>query len=173
MADLKNELERERREKEWAETWKPQAPGDMLIGTLEGYDEATTDFGTYRVAHIRDEDGVLRALWLMHSVLQDEWDEAAPEIGERVGVQYHGKRSGENYDYHMWAAKVDRTDEAAGEEGTATTEDENAATAGGDRAPKDSRPDFPGDELFGEPAAESETDGGESTLDDPNGRLPY
>ncbi|MCS4198177.1 hypothetical protein [Salinibacter ruber] len=173
MADLKNELERERREKEWAETWKPQAPGDMLIGTLEGYDEATTDFGTYRVAHIRDEDGVLRALWLMHSVLQDEWDEAAPEIGERVGVQYHGKRSGENYDYHMWAAKVDRTDEAAGEEGTATTKSENAATAGGDRAPKESGPDFPGDELFEEPAAESETGGGESTLDDPNGGLPF
>ena len=173
MSNLKDELEQERREKEWAETWKPQEPGDMLVGTLEGYDEATTDFGTYRVAHIRDEEGVLRGLWLMHNVLQDEWEEAAPEVGERVGVQYHGKRSGENYDYHMWAAKVDRTDEAAGEEGTATTEDENAATAGGDRAPKDSRPDFPGDELFGEPAAESETDGGESTLEDPNGGLPY
>ncbi|MCS4185214.1 hypothetical protein [Salinibacter ruber] len=185
MSDLKDELEQERREKEWAETWKPQEPGDMLIGTLEGYDQATTDFGTYRVAHIRDEEGVLRGLWLMHNVLQDEWEEAAPEVGERVGVQYHGKRSGENYDYHMWAAKVDRKanagDEAAGEdapqtsdeEGRATTEDENAATAGGDRAPKDSRPDFPGDELFGEPAAESETDGGESTLDDPNGGLPY
>jgi hypothetical protein len=181
MADLKDELEQERREKEWAETWKPQEPGDMLVGTLEGYDQATTDFGTYRVAHIRDEEGVLRGLWLMHSVLQDEWEEAAPEVGERVGVQYHGKRSGENYDYHMWAAKVDRTDEATGEdapqttaeESTAATESENAATAGGDRAPKDSSPDFPGDELFGEPAAESETDGGESTLEDPNGGLPY
>ncbi len=176
MADLKDELEQERREKEWAETWKPQEPGDMLVGTLEGYDQATTDFGTYRVAHIRDEEGVLRGLWLMHNVLQDEWEEAAPEVGERVGVQYHGKRSGENYDYHMWAAKVDRSEDApqtSGEEGTATTEDENAATTGGDRAPKDSSPDFPGDELFGGPAAESETDGGESTLEDPNGGLPY
>ena len=186
MADLKNELEQERREKEWAETWKPQEPGDMLVGTLEGYDQATTDFGTYRVAHIRDEEGVLRGLWLMHNVLQDEWEEAAPEVGERVGVQYHGKRSGENYDYHMWAAKVDRKanagNEAAGEdapaeEGTATTEDENAATAGGDRAPKDSSPDFPGDELFGEPAGGSsggtESTSGESTLEDPNGGLPY
>lgn len=176
MSDLKDELEQERREKEWAETWKPQAPGDMLVGTLEGYDQATTDFGTYRVAHIRDEEGVLRGLWLMHNVLQDEWEEAAPEIGERVGVQYHGKRSGENYDYHMWAAKVERSEDApqaSAKEGTAATEDENAATAGGDRAPKESGPDPPGDELFGEPAAESETDGGESTLEDPNGGLPY
>lgn len=180
MADLKDELEQERREKEWAETWKPQEPGDMLVGTLEGYDQATTDFGTYRVAHIRDEEGVLRGLWLMHNVLQDEWEEAAPEVGERVGVQYHGKRSGENYDYHMWAAKVDRSEDApqtSDEEGTATTEDENAATAGSDRAPKDSSPDFPGDELFGEPAGGSsggtESTSGESTLEDPNGGLPY
>jgi hypothetical protein len=197
MSNLKDELEQERREKEWAETWKPQAPGDMLIGTLEGYDQATTDFGTYRVAHIRDEDGVLRALWLMHSVLQDEWEEAAPDgepqVGDRVGVQYHGKRSGENYDYHMWAAKVDRsedTPQTSDEEGTATTEDENAATAGGDRAPKDSSPDFDGSDLWGKPAldtesadtagneeAPQESSGGDSaegsTLDDPNGRLPF
>ncbi len=185
MADLKNELEQERREKEWAETWKPDGSGDMLIGTLEGYDEATTDFGTYRVAHIRDEEGVLRGLWLMHNVLQEEWEEAAPEVGERVGAQYLGQRSGDTYDYHMWTVKVDRSENApqapAGEdapqasakEGTAATESENAATAGGDRAPKDSSPDFPGDELFAEPATESETEDGESTLDDPNGSLPY
>ena len=157
--------------------------------TLEGYDEATTDFGTYRVAHIRDEEGVLRGLWLMHNVLQEEWEEAAPEeaapeVGERVGVQYHGKRSGEDYDYHMWVAKVDRkanagenAPQAAGKEDTAATENENAATAGGDRAPKDSSPDFPGDELFGEPAGGSsggtESTSGESTLEDPNGGLPY
>ncbi|MCS4054103.1 hypothetical protein [Salinibacter ruber] len=183
MSNLKDELEQERRAKEWAETWKPQAPGDMLVGTLEGYDQATTDFGTYRVAHIRDEEGVLRALWLMHSVLQDEWDEATPEVGERVGVQYHGKRSGESYDYHMWAAKVDRSEGATDEsdtpdeEDTAATENEPAATAGGDWAPKDSSPDFPGDELFGEPAGGSsggtESTSGESTLEDPNGGLPY
>jgi hypothetical protein len=72
MADLEDELRQERREKEWVETWKPGGSGEMLIGTLEGYDEATTDFGTYTVAHVRDEDGVLRALWLMHSVLKEE-----------------------------------------------------------------------------------------------------
>jgi hypothetical protein len=146
MADLKDELEAERREKEWAETWKPDEPGDMLIGTLEGYDEATTDFGTYTVAHIRDEGGVLRGLWLMHSVLQDEWSDAGPEPGERVGVQYLGKRSGSDYEYHMWAVKVDRSKEApqkaAG--GNAT---------GSDRAPQNSN---------------AGTD-----FDDPNGELPY
>ena len=171
MSDLKDDLERERREKEWAETWKPDGPGDALIGTLEGYDEATTDFGTYTVAHIRDEDGVLKGLWLMHSVLQDEWTEADPQKGDRVGAMYHGKRSGDTYDYHMWSVKVDRPEdgrsEAGGEEAPAADRSPQESGSGG-------APDFEGDDLFGPLALESKTsDGGESTIDDPNGRLPF
>jgi hypothetical protein len=176
MADLKDELEQERREKEWAETWTPDEPGDMLIGTLTGYDEATTDFGTYTVAHIRDSGGVLRGLWLMHSVLQDEWKEAGPEVGERVGAMYHGKRTGENFDYHMWTVKVDRPEETPQEQ----------SGAGNDRPPQESdsggAPEFGGDELYGKPQGEpatkqsgagtSEDAGGESTIGDPNGGLP-
>jgi hypothetical protein len=186
MPDLKDELERERREKEWAETWKPSEPGDMLIGTLTGYDEAETDFGTYTVAHIRDEEGVLRGLWLMHSVLQDEWAEADPGRGERVGVQYLGKRSGSDFDYHMWTVKVDRPE--------ATPQEQSAAgnARDSDRPPQESNsggaPEFDGDELFGDPALDTDTaerpqseaedaggesSGGGSTLDDPNGELPF
>jgi len=132
MSDLKDELERERRSKEWAETWKPDGPGDMLIGTLEGYDEATTDFGEYRVAHVRDEEGVLRGLWLMHSVLKDEWDEADPGRGERVGVQYLGQRSGDTYDYHMWTVKVDRTDATATDAAAEETEGDGTGTGAPD-----------------------------------------
>jgi hypothetical protein len=187
MSDLKDELEAERREKEWAETWTPDDPGDMLIGTLTGYDEAETDFGTYTVAHIRDEEGVLRGLWLMHSVLQDEWSEADPGRGERVGVQYLGKRSGSNFDYHVWTVKVDRP---ATERDR--SEEEPQDTAGNDRspqepgsggAPKESAPEFDGSDLYGEPATrqsgaeggsrKSEDAGGESTIGDPNGELPY
>jgi hypothetical protein len=172
MPDLKDELEQERREKEWAETWKPSEPGDMLIGTLTGYDEAETDFGTYTVAHIRTGDGVLRGLWLMHSVFQDEWAEADPGRGERVGVQYLGKRSGSDFDYHMWTVKVDRP--------------QSGAERDSDRPPQESRgeaangaPEFEGDELYTEPALDTDTAepdgdaGGESTLDDPNGDLPF
>ena len=188
---LKDELEAERREKEWAETWKPDEPGDMLIGTLTGYDEAETDFGTYTVAHIRDEGGVLRGLWLMHSVLQDEWEEANPGRGERVGVQYLGKRSGENFDYHMWTVKVDRPEETGSQATTTEEAPQKQSGAGNDRPPQKSdsggAPDFDGDELYGKPQGEpatkqsgaeggsrkSEDAGGESTIDDPNGGLPF
>jgi hypothetical protein len=201
MSDLKNELERERREKEWAETWKPEAPGEMLIGTLEGYDTATTSYGEYRVAHVRDEEGVLRGLWLMHSVLQDEWEEANPGVGERVGVQYHGKRSGDTYDYHMWAVKVDRSETAAtegdgAEDDTAGADRQPQKRSGGRKggkreagseAPGGDPKDFDGSDLWGEPALDTESreeapqessgpagdPEGESTLDDPNGDLPF
>jgi hypothetical protein len=195
MSNLKDELEQERREKEWAETWEPDGPGDMLIGTLEGYDTATTTYGEYRVAHIRDEEGVLRGLWLMHSVLQDEWGEAAPDgepqVGDRVGVQYLGQRSGENFDYHMWTVKVDRSEERGENAPQATAEDD---TAGADRQPQkrsaeqeSGAGDFDGSDLYGEPALDTESreeapqessgsagdpEGG-STLDDPNGGLPF
>lgn len=191
MPDLKDELEQERREKEWAETWKPDGPGDMLIGTLEGYDEATTDFGTYTVAHIRNEEGVLKGLWLMHSVLQDEWEEAAPEVGERVGAMYHGKRSGDNFDYHMWTVKVDRsaTKEDRSEAQTKSRPEEasrpETAATGNDPAPQDSGAGgFDGSDLYGPPAIESESEGDPAsqetgsgsdgpTLDDPNSELPF
>ena len=170
---LKDELERERREKEWAETWKPSEPGDMLIGTLTGYDEAETDFGTYTVAHIRTGDGVLRGLWLMHSVLQDEWAEADPGRGERVGVQYLGKRSGSDFDYHMWTVKVDRPQSGAERDSDGTSQEQSAA--GDDRPPQESdsgsAPKFDGDELYGKPQGEDA--GGESTIGDPNGDLPF
>jgi hypothetical protein len=199
MSDLKDELEQERREKEWAETWTPDEPGDMLIGTLTGYDEAETDFGTYTVAHIRDEEGVLRGLWLMHSVLQDEWAEADPGRGERVGVQYLGKRSGADFDYHVWTVKVNRPEETPQEQSGAgnardsdrppqETSAKRKSEAGGGQSrsgagsgAKETAPEFEGDELFGDPALDTDTAergpdgdaGGESTLDDPNGDLPF
>jgi len=180
MSDLKDELEQERREKEWAETWRPSEPGDALIGRLEGYDEATTDFGTYTVAHIRDEDGVLKGLWLMHSVLQDEWGEAAPDgapqIGDRVGAMYHGQRSGDTYDYHMWTVKVERTD--APDEDRSPAEDDTAADEG-DPAPQsrsaapESGGEFDRGDLFGAPAEPAADGSNGPTLDDPNSELPF
>lgn len=164
MSDLKDELERERREKEWAETWKPSGPGDALIGTLEGYDEATTDFGTYTVAHVRNEDGVLKGLWLMHSVLKDEWEEAAPEKGDRVGAMYHGKRSGDSYDYHMWSVRVDRSEGG----GTNTAEDRAPQKSAGAEA-RDSDGREQARQIYGG----GEDNGATSALDDPNADLLF
>jgi len=180
MSDLKDELQQERREKEWAETWKPDGPGDALIGTLEGYDRGTTDFGEYRVAHIRNEDGVLKGLWLMHSVLQDEWEEAGPQgepqVGDRVGAMYHGQRSGDTYDYHMWSVKVDREATASKAGADSTSGGAEEAPQAADRPPQEANGREQAGRLYGGKEAEGEGAGesaGESTLDDPNGDLPF
>lgn len=158
--DLRERLEEDRKSKEWAETWKPSEPGDMLVGTLEGYDEAETDFGTYEVAHIRNENGVLKGLWLMHSVLREQWNDANPDVGDRVGALYHGKRSGENFDYHMWTVEVERTDEPPEDRPPMSNADESSPLDGQEQAER----------LYADEEAENRPD---SSLNDPNGPLPY
>lgn len=153
--DLSDRLEDRRREKEWASTWEPEASGDTLIGTLEAVEMAPTEFGECRVAHVRTEDGVLRALWLMHKVLRDEWDAAEPTPGDRVGALYQGERSGESHDYHVWAVEVERRDEAPQAEPEADAEPDPTAV---DR-------DRGKNEAAGRGPA--------PTLDNPNADLPY
>jgi hypothetical protein len=88
----------------------------------------------------------------------------------------------------MWTVKVDRPE---------ATPQEQSATAGSDRPPQESErdpksgaeggaketaPEFDGSDLYGEPATEqpatetastSEDAGGKSSLDNPNGGLPF
>jgi hypothetical protein len=139
MSDgLRDRLNETRKSEEWATTWKPDR-GEMLVGTFEKMDTGSTKYGESRVAHIRDEDGKLWGVWLFHSVLQDQWEQAEPTPGDRVGILYLGKRAGSDYDYHHYDVEVERRDE----------EPEPAV----ERVPS------PGGE--------------ESTLEDPNGELPY
>lgn len=159
MSDLEERLERERREKEWAETWEPEEPGDALIGTLEKVEEAPTEFGTYEVAHIRNEDGVLKGLWLMHTVLQNEWTEADPQPGDRIGALYHGQRAGQDYDYHMWSVEVERAGETS-EDRPPQRPDEGETLDGKEKAER----------LYGDEEADDRPD---PTMDDPHADLPY
>lgn len=158
--DLRDRLEEERKSKEWAETWEPNGPGDALIGTLEKVEEAPTEFGTYPVAHIRNENGVLKGLWLMHSVLREQWSDANPGVGDRVGALYHGKRSGENFDYHMWTVEVERTDETPEDRSPKSNADESSPLDGKEAAER----------MYADEGAEDRPD---PTLNDPNSELPY
>ena len=74
----------------------------------------------------------------MHSVLKDEWTDADPGRGERVGVQYLEQRSGENYDHHMWTVKVNRTDATATDAAAEETEEDDTRTG----APDFNKDDF-------------------------------
>lgn len=151
---LKDRLEQNRREQEWATTWKPDR-GEMLVGTFEKMDEGESDYGTHRIAHLRDEDGELWAVWLFHTVLQNQWGEADPTPGDRVGILYLGKRDGSDFDYHAYDVEVER--------GESAPKDSEKCEAGAQKCEAD-----------GTFASDEQTeDRPEPTMDDPNAELPY
>jgi hypothetical protein len=102
MRDLAKELELSG----YPPAWLPQA-GEILVGTIEGYDTGKTKWGPYRTCIIQNElTGAKVSIWLWHLVLQKLFDEAQPSVGERIGVQYLGKH--ETKDYHRYRLMVDR-----------------------------------------------------------------
>jgi hypothetical protein len=100
--DLRIELERE--DGTYPESWRPQ-PGDILVGTIEKYDRASTSYGTYNIAVLRDEQGALHSVWLMHAVLLDEFRKLRPRPGERLGIK---RLEDAERGYRRYAVRVDR-----------------------------------------------------------------
>jgi hypothetical protein len=74
-----------------AEAWRP-TPGARLIGTAVDIDSRETEFGTYPVITLReDESGNEVAVHAFHTVLKNAFARRPPRIGERLGVRYLGK----------------------------------------------------------------------------------
>jgi len=118
---------------ERAETWKPAEPGDIITGTLEGTSNVETRYGEQLVSHIRDDDGHLWAVWHSHKVFREQWAEAAPHVGDRVGICWHGMREGKEYAYHVYAVAVERAEERSN---TPTPPQDHADDDAQQRAPK-------------------------------------
>ena len=80
----------EERLESFAEAWKPN-PGDTLIGVVVDIDSRTTEYGTYPIVTIRDDDGAEFAVHAFHTVLRNEFAKRPPRLGERLGIKYLGK----------------------------------------------------------------------------------
>lgn len=156
--DLKDRLNQNRQEQEWATTWEP-GRGEILTGTLEKMDSGMTEYGEYPIANIRDEDGELWGVWLFHTVLQDQWEKADPEPGDKVGILYYGKRSGSTHDYHHYDVEVEPRPEKEPEDRSPQHPDDSALN-GREKAER----------LYGDEETE---DRPEPTMEDPNADLPY
>lgn len=91
-----------------ARAWKPEV-GDVLVGELVAYRQGQGAYGPAWVAHVREEgSGELRACWLFHAVLLDEFRRLRPKPGERVGLRRleDGGKAGSRY--RRFALVVDR-----------------------------------------------------------------
>jgi hypothetical protein len=95
------------------ESWIPDV-GDMLIGTIERYDTASTAYGEADIAVIKDEEsGELRGFWLLHTRAISEFGRLSPKPGERVAIKrlpdgQSRNPSGRASKYRRYLVRVDR-----------------------------------------------------------------
>lgn len=74
---------------EHAEAWIPDV-GDLLVGEVAEYSEGSTKHGSYHIVTVRDEDsGKTWAVWLLHKILEAEFDRLRPKVGERISIKRH------------------------------------------------------------------------------------
>jgi hypothetical protein len=81
----------------YADPWKPNA-GDKLIGTVVDLDERTGEFGTYPIVTVRTDEGSELAFHAFHTVAKNELAKQRPQVGEKIGIAYHGKPAGKTYE---------------------------------------------------------------------------
>jgi hypothetical protein len=89
--------------------WKP-VPGEILTGTVRGYDTYCGQFGECPVAFIEEEaEGHLMSVYLSATVLYNEFKKVRPKVGEKVGIRYLGKvEGGGRGEYQRFKVMVDR-----------------------------------------------------------------
>jgi hypothetical protein len=89
-------------------------PGDVVAGVLERYATGRTTYqDEAHIAVLSLEDGSQRALWLLDTVLLDEWRKQRPRPGDLVAVAYFGKKApaGGGDPYNAYRLVVDRGDQ--------------------------------------------------------------
>ncbi len=100
--ELDQQLDAER-----PEAWVPEQAGETIKGTVMGWETGTTKFGKQDICII-DTGEEVRSVWIMGSVLQNQFERVQPKIGERIGIRYLGKRQNEKGDneYKDWKVVV-------------------------------------------------------------------
>lgn len=79
-----------------AEGWRPE-PGDRLIGVVTDISAGHSDYGAdYPIVTLELADGSEVAVHAFHTVLRNEIAAKSPQVGDRLGVKYHGERVSKN-----------------------------------------------------------------------------
>lgn len=83
-------------------------PGSSVVGEVVGFSEGPSKFRPEPIVivNLRRDDDVVLALWLNSTVLQSKVARLRPKIGERLEVEYLGKRQGSNAEYRDYRCAV-------------------------------------------------------------------
>lgn len=93
-------------------TWSPDPGGELFVTVTAEAKAIQTRHGIYPRAVVECEDtGQRYTVWLAATVLREKWLDAAPKVGERVGIIYHGKQEARTSDrqYNDFTLDVDRS----------------------------------------------------------------
>jgi hypothetical protein len=140
---------REQAEREHASAWRPEKPGDEVVGVIRTIRASVaTAYGPVPVVELEElGSGRPVAIWLIHTVLRNEFTRARPVPGESVLVRYLGKVQPESGgpSYESCKVVVDRLDEHNEVDWDRIAEhDPSAATAEADRT---ATATVPGDDI--------------------------
>jgi hypothetical protein len=118
------------------EAWKPDAPGEKLIGELTDVDLRESEYGDpYPILTVLSEaDGKEWAWHAFHTMARNAVAKKKPQIGERVGIVYAGvgeAQPGMNAPVR-WRLLVERPKQQVDYAAVATGTDEAAAAADDD-----------------------------------------
>ena len=101
--DLRDELEKF--DGTYPESWRPEV-GEILVGTIVRYETGSTNYGSYPICVVRDEQsGAERSVWLLHAVLRDEFEKQKPLPGERCGIK---RLPDSDKNYKRYVVRIDR-----------------------------------------------------------------
>ncbi len=76
----------------FAEAWRPTTPGDKIVGRVVDIDMRDSDYGDpYPIVTVETDDGAELAFHGFHTVARRELAKKKPQIGDRIGIAYHGK----------------------------------------------------------------------------------
>ena len=78
----------ERLEQDLAPAWRPdQEDADILIGQVISIEMGSSEYGSYPLLVVRQEDGTEKAVHAFHTVLRNELMKARPNVGETIGIK--------------------------------------------------------------------------------------
>jgi hypothetical protein len=93
------------------EAWQPK-PEDKLIGTVTDTDDRDGEYGLYPIVCVLTDDGDEFAVHAFHAVLKTEFAKQQPEVGDRIGIAYHGKVKGKNSEYESNRVIIEKPNKA-------------------------------------------------------------
>jgi hypothetical protein len=117
------------------EGWRP-SPGDKLIGVVIGLETRVAEYGEYPIVSVRTDGGQDFAFHAYHTVARRELEKLQPQLGDRIGIAYHGPHPTKGYERYRIII-VRRAGEVTMDDAPPADGPERAAAGDEDAAPPD------------------------------------